>query len=209
MKHRICGKLAALTLVSTVLLALPSLADEVEKPKPVNAAVALEKDNYRVANFVVACYSIGKAAVHGEEGVLHVSMLVRYKPFREWIAVYYDPKLITEEKLGDYLRERRCGSAKLEREESSPLTVMNRIVGIGDLVQLRISAGGTSSIKKVALPEGWKLVGEPSGTRDSSGVTYLTVRVPAKEKFATYSILLHPNEGDPLKAEVEVVNKMR
>jgi hypothetical protein len=71
---------------------------------------------------------------------------------------------------------------------------MNRIVGSGDIVQLRIAADANPGITKVDLPEGWKLIGEPSGFRDQDGVTFFTIRIPAKEKYATYPILLHPGK---------------
>lgn len=205
MKNPFCGKLLA--LASFALFGTPVQAEETGKPAPVVAAVALEKDNYRISNYVVACYSIGNAAVRGQKGVIYTSMLVRPGTFHEWIAVYYDPKLITEEKLGQLLRERRCPTAKLDRDETSPLTVMNRAVGPGDLAQLRIDAGKNPGITKVELPVGWQVVGEAGGFRAPGDVTYFTIRIPKKEKFGIHPILLHPKEGEPLKAEIEVVQK--
>ena len=194
-------------LASAALLGIPLQAVGQKEAAQETVAVSLENDNYRVSNYVVACYSIGKAAVHGEKGIIQTSMLVRYEPFREWIAVYYDPKLTSEEKIAGFLRERRCPSAKLDRKEATPLTVMNRIVGGGDAVQIRIAAGENPGITKVDLPPGWKLIGEPSGFQDPDGTTFFTIRIPAREKYATHTILLHPKEGDALKAEVEVVQK--
>ena len=43
-------------------------------------------------------------------------MLVRSKPFKEWVTVYFDPDKMSETKLLQLLRERRCPRAALDRE---------------------------------------------------------------------------------------------
>ena len=55
-------------------------------------------------------------------------MLMRGKPFREWVAVYYDPAKTGEEKLLKLLREGRCPRSRLDREEGEAFTVMNPVV---------------------------------------------------------------------------------
>ena len=82
-------------------------APENAKAKTAPAPVVLKDDNYRVANFVVVCYSMGNTAVGGEEGVLKTSMLLRESTLREWISVYYDPGKTSEENLLKVLRERQ------------------------------------------------------------------------------------------------------
>jgi hypothetical protein len=135
-------------------------------------------------------------------------MLVRSKPFREWVTVYYDPERITEEKLQARLRERGCRSAKLEREAGSPLTVMNRFAGPGDLVQIRFGGKDKPAVQKVELPVGWKLVGKPRGHMGEGGVRWFTVRLPAKADQGKQKLLFHPAEGDAIEAVVEVVRKV-
>ena len=135
-------------------------------------------------------------------------MLVRGKPFREWVTVYYDPKRISEEKLLQRLRERGCRSAKLDREAGSPVTVMNPFVGPGDLVQVRLGGMDKSAVKKVELPEGWKLAGKPGGFVDKDGVTWLTVWVPEGAKQGKQTVRIHPAEGDVIEAAVDVVRKV-
>jgi hypothetical protein len=134
-------------------------------------------------------------------------MLVRGNPFREWIAVYYDPARITEEKLVELLRKRRCPSARLDRAGEGPLTVMNPSVGPGDVVQMCLAAEKNPGIDKVTFPDDWKLVGGPGGFSDPDGVTWFTVKVAAEEKQGKHEVVLHPREGDPLKASIEVVRK--
>lgn len=135
-------------------------------------------------------------------------MLVRGKPFREWVTVYYDPKRINEEKLLQRLRERGCKSAKLEREAHSPLTVMNPYAGPGDVVQMRLAGKGKQVVKKLELPEGWKPEGKPCGYVDSDGVTWITVRAPAKAKTGKQKLLLRTAAGEAVEAVVEVVRKV-
>lgn len=186
-----------------------ALAGTPENPKTEKTAVsvALSEDHYRAVNFTVACYSAGRAAVLGEEGILKISMLVRMSPFREWIAVYYDPKRITEEKLLALLRERRCASAKVDRIETAPLTVMNPFVGPGDVVQLRVDTRKTPRVTKVKLPEDWAIVGKPGGSSGSEGLTYFTIQVPSKADLGKRKVILCIEEGEPLEATVEVVQR--
>ena len=135
-------------------------------------------------------------------------MLVRQKPFREWVTVYYDPERISEEKLQARLRERGCKSARLDREEGSSLTVMNPFVGPGDVVQVRFGGKDKQAVKKVELPEHWKLLGKPGGFVDEGGVRWFTVRIPEKADQGKRKLLLHFAKGDPIEAVVEVVRKV-
>jgi hypothetical protein len=184
------GRTWIYALILNVGWATPALvgAPENSGAKAAAASVVLEDDNYRVANFVGGCYSIGNTAIGGEEGVLKTSMLIRESSLREWIAVYYGPAKISEEKLLKLVRERRCPQSTVERTEGSPLTVMNPQVGPGDVVQLRLAAEAKQTVQKVELPDGWSLVGEQEGFMDGDGVTYFTIRVAPKEKVGMHKV---------------------
>jgi len=135
-------------------------------------------------------------------------MLMRGKPFREWVAVYYDPKRTSEEKLVKVLHARRCGGAKVDRNEAPGLTVMNPCVGAGDVVQIRLDGKNKPAVSKVELPEEWELVGGPGGIVDSGGVRWITVRVPKGAEQGNRLLRLHPAEGKPIEVAVEVVRKV-
>lgn len=194
------------TLLSCLLL---SLAPSASSAEIASAPVELKDDRYRAASYVVGCYSIGKAALDEEKGILGISMLVRGTTFREWINVYYDPEIISEDRIQQLLRERKCPSATLDRSEGKPLTAMNSRVGPGDVVQLRLVEAERAPIGKVELPKGWVLVGPTEGFTNASNETFFTVRVPANAEAGDKALKLIRNDGgEILETSVEVVRKI-
>lgn len=151
---------------------------------------------------------MGKAAVRSESGVHEVTMLVRNKPFKEWVTVYYDPEKTNEEKLLKLIRAKRCPRASQVRVANEKFTAMNPFTSEGEIVQLRIADVPKDKAPELVLPEGWKVFGDAKGFPDSKGKTYISVQVPAKAKQQAYKIGIRISEDKKLETEVEVVRKV-
>ena len=135
-------------------------------------------------------------------------MLLRQKPFKEWITVYYEPGKITEDRLLKLLRERRCARARLDRAEAVPVTVMNPQVGPGDLVQLRVSPELKAAAGHLSLPKGWKVVGNPSASKGTDGTTWFSIQTDVKTAPGTHGISLAREGEEAVALTVEVVRKV-
>lgn len=147
---------------------------------------------------------MGKAAVRGEKGVIDVTMLVRNKPFGEWVTVYYDADETTEKALLALLRTRRCPKAALIRTEGRAATVMNPFVAPGDTVQVRIAPGRRDALGAMTLPDGWKVGGGKNGGPVEEGVS---IQVP--REAAQGEAVLDLRIGDrSVKLAVTVVRKV-
>lgn len=132
-------------------------------------------------------------------------MLVRNKPFEEWITVYYDPKSITEEKLLKLLRERRCKKSKPVRRENEQLTAMNPYASAGDIIKIRVGNPPKETAPQIILPEGWLIAGDKKGEQYPDGKTYLCIKVPEDAPQKKYNISLKTDTEKVINAEVEIV----
>jgi len=135
-------------------------------------------------------------------------MLVRSKPFREWVTVYFDPAKVSEEKLLRLLRERRCPRASLDRKTDDKLTAMNPFVGPGGVVQLQVPQLPDGHAPGVDLPADWKLVGPETGVAGKDGKLYLSVQVPAKVEAKKYTLGVSVPKHRTVQTEVEVVRRV-
>jgi hypothetical protein len=135
-------------------------------------------------------------------------MLVRMKPFKEWINVYYDPETTSEAALLKTLHEKRCASATADQVVKDDLTVLNPFLSAGEIVQLRIAGVPKGKAIDVALPDGWKVVGDSKGFSGKDGKTYLSIQVPAKAAQKKYKVGVKIPDEKTLEAEIEVVRKI-
>ncbi len=132
-------------------------------------------------------------------------MLVRMKPFKEWITVYFDPEKTSENKLLKLLQQRRCKSSKLARSENDKVTAMNPFASPGEIIQLRIAGTPEKNGFKITLPNGWKVTGDAKGVKHNDGKTYLSILVPEKTPLKKYIIGLALAGDKTLDTEVEIV----
>ena len=135
-------------------------------------------------------------------------MLVRNSPFKEWVTVYYEPEKITEEKLLELLRKRRCPRSALDRTPGDKLTVMNPYVGPGGIVQLQIAPSPANRPFQPKLPEGWKIVGPATGAEGEDGKSYMSIQVPDQAKAASYTLTVKTGDKQTTAAAVEVVRRV-
>lgn len=135
-------------------------------------------------------------------------MLVRNTPFREWVTVYYEPSKITEAKLLELLRKKRCPRAALDRTPGDKLTAMNPVVGPGGIVQLQATLPANRDPLKWKLPDGWQLVGPATGSKGEDGKTYVSVQVPGEAKAASYSLAVSTSNKETTTSAVEVVRRV-
>ena len=87
-------------------------------------------------------------------------MQLRNRPFGEWILVYYDKSLITEQKLLELAKARGCKRAAIIREnemvaDKTKATIVNPYICAGDVIAVQISSNGKEKIS-LDLPQGWK-----------------------------------------------------
>lgn len=135
-------------------------------------------------------------------------MLVRNKPFKEWVTVYFDPEKIAETKLLQLLRERRCPRSALDRETGDKLTAMNPFVDPGGIIQLQVEPPPEGRQLQVNLPDEWKLVGNEKGVADKDGKLYFSVQVPAKAEAKKYTVGFSIPKLHTIQTEVEVVRRV-
>ena len=139
-------------------------------------------------------------------------MLVRNKPFKEWVTVYFDPKKTSEKKLLKLLRERLCPRSELDRGEDKVLTAMNPFVGPGGIVQLRLASPKHKKSYSFSLPEGWQVTGNKEGVshedRDEDDGAYYSVRVPANAKAGKHDIKVALPSGQTETITVEIVRRI-
>lgn len=135
-------------------------------------------------------------------------MLLRRKPFREWITVYYDPAKTDEAKLLKILHSKRCKSSKVDRTASEKFTAMNKYASEGELVQLRIADAPKDQVPELDLPTGWEIFGDKNGYRNENGETFISVKVPLKAEQKNYTISLKGADGKGLETQVGIVRKI-
>ena len=139
-------------------------------------------------------------------------MLVRNKPFKEWITVHYDPKKTSEDKLLKLLRERRCPRATLDRNDDGVLTAMNPYVARDGIVQVRLDSPTHKKHYTLTLPEGWRLIGNKDGVyaedRDEDDGAYFAIQVPAYLKQGEFTIEARHANGPVESTTVEVVREI-
>jgi hypothetical protein len=135
-------------------------------------------------------------------------MLVRQKPFKEWVAVYYDPDATNEEKLLKLLRARRCPRASVDRVDHEKFTAMNPFVSEGEVVQLRIADMPKDESPDLVLPAGWRAIGDAIGFSDKAGRNFISIQVPAKSEQKKYKVSLKISEVEMLETDIEVVRNV-
>ena len=82
----------------------------------------------------------------------------KFKPFSEWVLVYFDKSIISEEKILGIIKK-RCSGAKIARDKevkigSSSVTVLNPYLGPGDSIAVKVTSDGSEKIE-LKLTEGW------------------------------------------------------
>ena len=87
-------------------------------------------------------------------------MQVRYNPFAEWVLIYYDPAMISEQKLLDLTKKEGCQNAEIIRDRAaqsgnSKLTLLNPVISPGDRLILKIESDGNDSLS-ITVPRGMK-----------------------------------------------------
>ena len=131
-------------------------------------------------------------------------MLVRNKPFGEWITVYFDPDKITEETLLALLKKKRCPRAAISRKEGMDATVMNPFVAPGDTVQVQLDPERRTQLRGMTLPNGWKVAGQKEGGPAEGD---LLIQVPQKAAQGEVELKLQFRDRT-IKVNVTVVRKM-
>ncbi|MEJ6699742.1 MAG: hypothetical protein QNL01_02110 [Akkermansiaceae bacterium] len=135
-------------------------------------------------------------------------MLVRMKPFKEWIYVYYDPEKTSEAKLLKTLHENRCASATADQFVKDDITVLNPFLSAGEIVQLRITGVPKGKALDASLPDDWKVVGDSKGFSGKDGKTYLSIKVTPKVAQKKYKVGVKISDDKSLEAVIEVVRKI-
>ena len=144
-------------------------------------------------------------------------MLVRNSPFKEWVTVYFDPEKTNESKLLEFLRARRCPSARLDRIEQAGLTAMNPFVGPGGVVQLRWDYPNGDQPPELTLPSDWVLKGSSASTKENSEQTeqaknaeqrFYSIQVPTNTRSGQQTISAVSPDGKTYTVTVEVVRRV-
>jgi hypothetical protein len=131
-------------------------------------------------------------------------MLVRNKPFGEWVTVYFDPDKITEETLLGLLKKKRCPKAATIRREGMDATVANPFVAPGDTVQVQVDPDRRTQLRGMSLPDGWKVAGHEEGGPAEGD---LLIQVPPKAAQGETELKLQFPDRT-VKVNVTVVRKM-
>ena len=121
--------------------------------------------------------------------------------------MYYDLSKIMEDKLLEFLRQRRCPRAALDRPPGETLTAMNPFVGPGGIVQLQFATPETGQSLSVKLLDKWTIVGPATGTAGDDGKTYLSIQVPDQAKPASHTLTV-TSSGKNATTTVEVVRQV-
>lgn len=139
-------------------------------------------------------------------------MLVRSRPFGEWVAVYYDREKTDANRLLERLRTSHCREARpvapaTGRLGEAEFAIMNPVLAPGDFlhVEARLPDGSALNVR-ITVPEGWTL---PDGAARElkAGTTRCDVQLPRDTKPGTRSLIFERVDqegGSGAKVELKV-----
>jgi len=145
-------------------------------------------------------------------------MLVRSRPFGEWVVAYYDSTKTDAAKLLERLRANGCKKAKRNeplsgRLNDAEVTLFNPVVAPGDFLHIEVKLPDDASADvKIVPPDGWAV---PDGAERSlkAGVTRCDVQLPRDAKAGTQAVAFERTaQGgakQELKLNVDVVRRVK
>lgn len=129
-------------------------------------------------------------------------MLVRSKPFGEWLIVYYNPSEIQATTLLKLLRKRKCKKALIVKTEAQKIEILTPFAAAGDVVQLKMEKHKLASLKGMKLPTNWKV----AGIQTNDGI--ISLQIPKNAPQGDTNVVLEFNNGTT-NATISIVRQPR
>lgn len=140
-----------------------------------------------------------------QEGIYDTTKLLRISPFAEWVTIYYNPKLISPEKILTLIKSNRCPNAKFVIKKQNRYALPAPYVAPGDIVQIEIKTASKDQIDSIELPKGWKLL---SSKELIKGNNIINIQTPTSTTQKRTKINIKTEKGITIHAGIEVVQKV-